>query len=119
MKPIPEDKIDGIKKGDWRYLWYKGDVRKVEVKSTYNEPNGEGICVDYELKTCCGNLWVNINKLFLTEQECIETHISNLKSKYNKTIANLNTQATQKRGRIIAIKRDSAESPNPPTADFS
>ena len=81
LKPIPEDKIVGINKGDIRYLWYKGDVRKVVVKATYNH-HKQGICVDYELKTVCGNLWVDIDKLFLSRKECVKDHISFLENKH-------------------------------------
>jgi len=96
MRPIPEDKMEEIKKGDLRYLWYKGAVRKVRVLSTYDQPDSDGICVDYKTKTTSGTTWVNINKLFFTEEECLQNHISNLQKKYDKTIANLKTQGGSK-----------------------
>ena len=82
FKKISQDKIEGINKGDIRYFWYKGDVREVIVKAIYNHQK-QGICVDYKLKIMHGNLWVDIEKLFLTKKECIAEHISILEKKYD------------------------------------
>jgi len=81
---IPFDVIPDTKKGDKRFMWYKGKIIEVEVESTYDRPNGKGICVHYALKTCCGTMWVNINKLFVIKEECLEQHIEEVEQKHKK-----------------------------------
>lgn len=89
MVPIIPHKLKGIKKGDNRFLWYKGDIRKVTVTSTYDQPDTKGICIDYELKGSSGNLWVNINELFINAKDCFEDHVKKVKGKHKKEIEKL------------------------------
>ena len=86
---IPFDVIPDTKKGDKRFLWYRGDAREVEVESTYDRPKGKGICIHYNLKTCCGTMWVNIYKLFHTREECLENHAEEVRKRHKKELDNL------------------------------
>jgi len=93
LTPIQTDTIKGIKKGDKRFIWLKGAVREVEVKSTYNHK--DGICIQYETTRIRGSTWVDISQLFMTAKECINYHISAVKMKQAKTLAKLQDQAKE------------------------
>ena len=76
-----------IKKGDLRWIWFKGNVIQVKVLSTYNHKNG--ICIKYETKTTCGSHWVDISQLFTDKEKCIKDHLDKVNIKHNKQLKNI------------------------------
>jgi len=84
MVPILPDKLKDLKKGDKRFIWYKGDVREVEVRNTYNHKNG--ICIYYSTKTTCGTDWVDKSRLFISKEKCVKEHLRQVQDKQKKEI---------------------------------
>ena len=87
IRAIPEDDMKEIKKGDLKWIWFKGNAIQVKVLSTYNHKNG--ICIEYETKTTCGSHWVDISQLFDDREKCITDHLNKVKVKHDIEINNI------------------------------